>query len=58
MRSNHQKLIGCKWIYKRKRGVDSKVETFKTRLVVKGYTQKKGVDYEATFSPIAMLKSI
>ena len=58
MRSNHQKFIGCKWIYKRKRGVDNKVETFKTRLVVKGYTQKKVVDYEATFSPIAMLKSI
>ena len=32
------KPIGCKWIYKRKRGVDRKVETFKVRLVAKGYT--------------------
>ncbi|KAK0575773.1 hypothetical protein LWI29_006753 [Acer saccharum] len=32
------KPIGCKWIYKRKRRVDGKVETFKARLVVKGYT--------------------
>ena len=32
------KPIGCKCIYKRKRGVDGKVETFKARLVVKGYT--------------------
>ena len=23
------KFIGCKWIYKRKRGIDGKVETFK-----------------------------
>ena len=32
------KPIGCKWVYKKKRGVDGKVETFKARLVAKGYT--------------------
>ena len=52
------KPIGCKWVYKRKIGPNGKVETYKARLVAKGYNQKAGIDYEETFSPVAMLKSI
>ena len=34
------------------------METYKARLVAKGYNQKVGIDYEETFSLVAMLKSI
>ena len=43
---------------KRKKDLDGKVQTFKAGLVAKGYTQREEVDYEETFSPVAMLKSI
>ena len=41
-----------------KTGVDGNVETYKARLVAKDYSQKSGFDYEETFSPMAMIKSI
>jgi len=50
--------IGCKWVFKKKIGSDGKVETYKARLVAKGYRQRQGIDYEETFSPVVMLKSI
>ena len=52
------KPIRCKWIFKRKRSTDGKVETYKAHLVVKGYHQYYDIDYDEIFFPMAMLKSI
>ena len=52
------KFIGCKWIFKRKRGADGNVETCKARPVAKRYRQCYDIDYDETFSPMVILKSI
>jgi hypothetical protein len=51
-------LISCKWSFKKKTNNDENVHIYKARLVVKDFKQIHGIDYDETFSPIVMLKSI
>ena len=53
-----QQAIENKWIFKRKTDADSSVTGYKARLVAKGSQQVQGADYDETFSPVAMLKSV
>ena len=41
-----------------KTDADGNVTIYKDRLVVKGFRLVQGVDYDETFSPVAMLKSV
>nr|GEU81061.1 retrovirus-related Pol polyprotein from transposon TNT 1-94 [Tanacetum cinerariifolium] len=57
-KTRSQKVIGVKWVYKAKKSAKGEVEKYKARLVAKSYNQKRGIDYEEVFSPVARLETI
>lgn len=48
-----RRAIGLKWVFKVKRDEHEAVAKYKARLVVKGYAQKQGIDYDEVFAPVA-----
>ena len=54
----NRRVIGSKWVFKRKVDADGAVERYKARLVAQGCTQRFGLDYEETFSPVVRFESI
>lgn len=44
-------IVQCRWVLKKKINSDNEVQ-YRARLVAKGFTQKYGLDYCETFSPV------
>ena len=51
-------VIGLKWVFMVKRDEHGAVCKHKARLVVKGYAQRQGIDYDELFAPVARLDSV
>ncbi len=50
-----EKTIGCKWLYKVKHNANGFMNKYKTRLIVKDYSQIYDIYYEKTYNPIAKM---
>ncbi|KAG8478422.1 hypothetical protein CXB51_028192 [Gossypium anomalum] len=57
-RPDKRKVIGVKWVFRAKQNADGSLNRLKARLVMKGFSQKYGLDYMETFAPVARLDTI
>jgi hypothetical protein len=53
-----KKPLKCKWIYKKEDISGVEPARFKARLVVKGFEQREGIDFNEVFSPVVRHTSI
>lgn len=53
-----KKAIKSKWVFKIKRNQMGEISRYKARLVVKGCSQKPGIDYTETFAPVVRYSSL
>ena len=53
-----RKALRKKWVYKLKKDGKGNMVKYKARLVVKGFSHKKGIDFDEIFSHIVKLSSI
>jgi hypothetical protein len=56
-RVDGQKPISSKWVFKTKRNPDSSIR-YKARLVIRGFEQVEGIDFNETYAPVGKLTTL
>ncbi|GLU00922.1 hypothetical protein SLE2022_182560 [Rubroshorea leprosula] len=56
--SKDRKALKNRWVYRVKHEDGTSVPWYKARLVVKGFSQKKGIDFSEIFSPVVKMSLI
>jgi hypothetical protein len=51
-------VVTGKWVFTHKLRVDGSFDRYKARRVLRGFTQRPGVDYDETFSPVVKLATV
>ena len=57
-RPSDRSVIGTRWVFSNKLDEYGTIVRNKARLVVQGYNQQEGIDYNETFAPVARLEAI
>ncbi|GKB31185.1 retrovirus-related pol polyprotein from transposon TNT 1-94 [Tanacetum coccineum] len=57
-RLDGKNIITVKWIWKNKSDAENIIIRNKSRLVVKGYKQEEGIDFEESFAHVARLEAV
>ena len=57
-RPSGKRLVSNKWVFKIKTRADGSVERYKARLVARGFSQQKGVDYNETYAPVTTAETL
>ncbi|CAI7923195.1 unnamed protein product [Closterium sp. NIES-53] len=48
-----RKALDCTWVLRVKTDAEGRLERHKTRLVIKGFQQREGIDFQEVFAPVA-----